>query len=45
MMKYWYGMPTSLIVAFVDTTVQSIQLKPELLIECTLKASLRKYGV
>ena len=38
-------MPTSIIVMFVDTTVQSIQLKPELLIECVLRACIRKYGV
>jgi len=30
-------MPTFVSVTCVDTTVQSIQLKPELLIECTLQ--------
>jgi len=38
-------MPISVIVMVVDTAVQSIQLKPELLIECTLRACIRKYGV
>jgi hypothetical protein len=37
-------MPTSVIVTCVDTTVQSIQLKTELLIECII-ACIIKYGV
>ena len=38
-------MPTSAIVTCVDTTVQGIQLKLELLIECTLRVCIRKYDV